>query len=788
MRATLEPYAKALQHLWPIVFRHVFLLVNAIIFAVVALLFVFGDVQAAVFLGIIIVVNIFLGIIQDFRARVTLEKLQLLTAPRLVRIREGREEMVFVEEIREDDHIRLRLGDQIPCDGVLISSDNLEVSEALITGESDSFPREKGENVLAGDIVTAGSGVLRVLTVFRESRISRMTEEAKQYAATPSPIQRSVRTVVTYAGYALLGIIAFVVIRGVLVEAPAIQIVKNIGALASIIVPQGLLVITTLLFAFGAASYSRRHVLFQEINATEKLGRIKNLCMDKTGTLTTNEFSVEDVHVPPGSSKEEALRLSSIYVRFAGDVSQMVAAVAKFLGEMRDDPQILESLPFSSWRQYGGVRFKNDGRDVSVLMGSPDAFIARLSSGPQRAWLEKLIDANAHQGKRVLCVVRTERMRSLRDLSQAVLSVAAVFVFRSNLREGVRDSINFFQDRGVDIRIISGDNPETVRAIAAAAGVHDTGKVITGAEMAQWSDSDFLKKAAAYRIFARTVPEQKVKIVEALKRDGFTAMVGDGANDALAIKRADLGIAMFDGAPATRQLAGVILMNNSFTALPGAVELADNFIQNIEIFAGTFIASSLLGLFTFFTVSAFGYPYPLTPLNITLINYCTVGIPGFLISYWAVWPSRSAKPAATADFLKRVLPYPLAGALLGALAIGAAFILSPDYFKAAQSNTLVVLAFIAVGFVFFAFAPRVYESAPTLMQKMQIFLLGLADIALLYIVFTTPLLVRFFDLAPQFPPLASIVQILAIALSYAVLLYALVKLLFTKKQRARISN
>ena len=775
-------YRKILRDMGPIIVRHVFLFVNAIIFAVVIFLFVFGDKEAALFLGAIIVFNMCLGIIQDTRARIVLEKIQMLTAFKFTRINaDETETTVYVDEIKRGDRINIQLGDQVPCDARILSAAGLEVSGALITGESDSFARKEGEMVNAGDIVTAGVAVIQAQVIFKDSRISKMTEAAKKYAATPSPIERAINTVITYTGYILFVVLVFVVVHGIRVHESHIEIVLNAGALASIIVPQGLLVIVTLLFAFGASSYSSKRVLFQETNATEKLGRIKNLCMDKTGTLTGNNLIVEELYTPTGVSKEAAAIAASLYIHESGDTSQTINAVKAYLkGQKTSAQEIIQALPFSSWRQYGAVALRGNQGNETILVGSADVFAPHLKNADEKKWLSGIVEAHAYKGKRLLCVAESNVADISKGIEGTALSVLGVFVFGTDFREGIEDAIAFFQNRGVRIRIISGDAPETVRAIAAHVGVVNTDTVITGSEMQSWSDADYDAHVADYTIFARIVPEQKVKIIEAFKKDGFTAMVGDGANDALAIKKSDLGIAMFDGAPATRQLAAVVLMNNSFTDLPGGVELADNFIRNIEIFAGIFINQSLLGLFFFIILSVLGYTYPITPLNVTVINYFAVGLPGVLIAYWAVRPSGKVHSATTESFLSQVLPFVVWCAIVQSIAVAFVFILSPEYLKMAQSDTLVLVSFIVSGFIFFALAPSVYRGEIKARERLDLLGLLVVEIALFFILIQIPFFVYFFNITKPFPSVVSVLQTLGIMALCGVVQYIIMRYFFTK--------
>ncbi len=737
-----------LQEIGYIVYRNLFLLTNGIIFSVVGLLFVFGDYRAAIFLGTVSVLNVFFGLIQDIRAWYALKRLQLLTAPHVVRLTsDGKEESVQTDDINKGDILKIKIGDQIPCDSIIEHSHGLEVNEGLITGESDSLPRKEGEKLLAGSIVTSGSGTIKVEIVFQESRIARMTEGIKKFSTNISPIQHSVSLVVKYSGYLLVIVLGVVLVRGFLLHLPYVIIVKNVGTMSSSLVPQGLVFAVTLFFAYGAAHLFKRNVLLQEVNATEKLGRIKNLCMDKTGTLTENILTVEKLHAPAGVTKEQAESLTYAYIHGTGDASQTINAVKKYLTHT-DHPEILDSQPFSSWRQYGAVHVKDNGKDAVIIAGASDVMLPHLTDAEEKAWLQEFIDKNGKAGKRILCIMRTDNSSLPKDLSETRLSIVAVYVFHNSLREGIKDSIDFFQIRGVRIRIISGDNPDTVKTVAAAAGVKFTNKVITGAELESWTLEDYDAKVKDYTIFARIVPEQKEKIITAFKKDGFTAMVGDGANDALAIKKADLGIAMFDGAPATRQLASVVLTNNSFTALPKGVELADNIIRNIEIFSSVFFNQTFIALFTFTILTILGFTYPITPLNITIINYFTVGIPGIVISLWTILPFEKVYPASSEPFLKRVLPFAAISALVQSFAAVAIFLLSPGYMQSAESNTLVVLTYSILGIIFFLFTPSVYRSKTSLIEKTQFLFMIVFDVVLFLAIYNISWLTSFFDVIP----------------------------------------
>ncbi len=752
----VSPRAKKFRDLWYIVSRNVFLLTNGVILTVVGLLFVFGDRQAGVFLGLVTVVNMVLGLAQDIRAWSALEKLQLLTAPHVKRIRDGQQESVMTEDIRKGDTLQLGIGDQVPCDGTLVSSESLELNEGLITGESASLPRGAGERVLAGSIITSGSGLMCAETVFAESRIARMTEGIQRSTVAESPIQKSVNTVIRYSGYVLVVVILFAVARGVLVHEPNVSIVKHVGALASVIVAQGLAFGMTLLFAYGAAHLFQRHVLLQEVNATEKLGRIKNLCMDKTGTLCENGLTTERFLSPESVSEARVFEDMMVYLDGTHDTSQTALAVRKFIAPHGDtSKESLEALPFSSWRRFGAVSFKEvSGEVTTLLVGAAEVVMPQLLLVTEQSWLRDLLLREARDGKRLLCLATAESNNIPKDIAQTKLSLLGVFVLSSELRPGIRDAVEFFQKRGVRIRILSGDNVETVRAIARSAGVDRVELAVTGADIAQWTEAEFNERVQGTTIFARIFPEQKERIVEALKTDGFTAMVGDGANDALALKKSDLGIAMFEGAPATRQVASIVLTNNSFTALPGGVELADSIIKNAEIFASIFFSFSFTGFFFFVWVSALGYAFPLTPLNMTLVNYFTIGFPSILISYWTIRPAGKAVAAHAGNFLRKILPFVVSSSFLQTLALALIFAMSSDQLKSAPSNFLIVLASLILGFIFFLFVPRVFRGklAPSEVRGLSI--LVVFEVVLLPVMFQIPFVLRFFEIDIQpVPPL-----------------------------------
>ncbi len=726
--------------------RSVATLSNTIIFVVLGLLFYFGEIQTAVFLSLAILAGVLIGVVNDIRARLALEKLQLLTMPPYNRIsKTGTVERVYASALQVGDRIRLVLGDQVPCDSTLVEAHTLEISQALLTGESDSYAKREGEDVSAGDIIVAGWCILRIHTSYADSELSKMTSSIKRYSINLSPIQKSIQTVIQYSGYGILALLTFVVARAQYLHESKVDVIQSAAALTSTLVPQGLIVAVTILFAYGAIRMYRAHVLMQDVNATEKLGHIKNLCIDKTGTLTENIPTVRSMQVYSLATEREALALTAAYIKGSGDSSH-TAQVIEVYTHSSGVGELQGSLPFTSQRQFGAITLKQDEKVFALVMGGPDTLLLHMTSGSGKDWLKNIVSAS-EPGKRLVCVARADVRTPPESLVGVTLEPVVVFELENALREGTRDIIDFFQKRGVRVRVISGDSPETVRAIATQAGINQSNTTIVGSELEQWSEQDYTEKLDRYAVFARIRPELKEKLIERFQTQGFTAMVGDGANDALAIKKADLGIAMFEGATATRQLASVVLMNNSFAALPQGIRLADTIIGNAAIVSSLYFFEMGVGAVLFIMATLLGYSYPLSPQNIILLNYCTVGLPGIVTFLWTMRGIGRVR-ISSMSFLKRVVPFAVLSSLLASIVVSITFALTVGHHSALYTHTLTLLSFIFVSLLFFCAAPFVYTHGGRKQQIEVLALFTAAEFALLAILFSIPFALTFFGLVP----------------------------------------
>lgn len=762
------------KYIRPVFYRNTVTLANIIFTVVTILLMLFKEIQEGLFLFSVVVLNSLIGTIQDMRAKIALENLQILMAPKVKRVKpEGGTEIIALESIKPGDKILVELGDQIPADGTVEASNQVEINEALLTGESANIGKKVGARVLAGSFVMAGSAVLLVDTPNELSFVSRMTSKLKDYTIELSPIQRTLTLFIQYMTYVLLVVIGYIIVSGISGRVLFVTIVKNIAALTGTLVPQGVILATTVFFAYGAVKLYKKQVLLQEINATEKLGRIKNLCVDKTGTLTENIPTLEQVITKTKDDESRCLSLAIAYFAATSDASHTAKAIiqnstASFLG------QVVSTIPFSSARKFGSATFSIGNNISTVIVGAPDILLPHIQNSGDKAWTEELIHTHAPLAKRLLLLTQNSSLLSDDNLSLASLEPLAMFILSNPLRAGTKDIINFFQDHGVRIRVISGDNPETVRAIAKEAGIHYTDLAITGPEMLGWDDVVYRERVPAFHIFARILPEQKEKIIDVLKTTGFTAMVGDGANDALAIKKADLGIAMFEGSSATRSIAQIVLMNNSFRSLPNGVVLADSIITNIELVASIFFNKVAIGLLLFIILASLGYNFPISSRNTTVISYFVIGLPIF---YWALWPVENPERVLDRPFLKKILPYSLIQSFLVATVSLVVFFISPTKLQHG-SNILVVLTQIALGISFFMLAPLAYASSFKQLTKRTILSVSGGSALVLMLIFISAGARRFFDLA--LPPLLPFIITTALISATVYLQYKITKHWFSK--------
>ena len=651
-----------------IVRENVFTLFNAIIVGASVIVLLFGHIQDGIFGGVM-VINAVIGIVSELRAKRTLDALAIVDAPRARVVRDSSAQQIPAAEVVLDDVVSLGLGDQVPVDGEALEVNGLEVDESLLTGESRPVKKQAGDRLLAGTSVVAGAGAMRATAVGADVYAQGISAAARQFTRTVSEIQASINRVLQVVSFLLVPVVVLTFWSQNRVAGADGGDWRNalVLSVASIIgmIPQGLVLLTSMNFALGSATLARRGVLVQELPAVEVLARVDALCVDKTGTLTTGGIRVRSVEVLAGDRDQV---LGALAAASADRTNATATAIAAHLEEEGAPaplgPQAW-GVPFSSARKWSAW---GDGRTAWIL-GAPEIVIDRALEGGARAL--ELAAAAASQGARVVALVSAPAALVEDRLPEARLA-AAVITLEEDLRQDAAETLDYFRQQGVHVRVISGDNPTTGGALAAQAGLTAPGgggpRLMDARELPEDTASEeFARAIASHDVFGRVTPEQKRAMVGALQGRGHcVAMTGDGVNDALALKDADLGIAMGNGSQATKAIAQIVLVDSKFSVLPGVVAEGRRIIANMERVSSLFLAKTTYAAILVIITALVGWRYPFLPRQFSYIDSLTIGIPAFFL---ALWPNRRRY---VPGFLRRTLSLAMpTGAVLAAAALTA---------------------------------------------------------------------------------------------------------------------
>ena len=653
-----------------IVRANVFTRFNAILGALLVAIVVVREYRDALF-GVILVLNTMIGIVQEVRAKRTLDRLTVLSAPRVHVRRDGGEQELDSHELVEDDIIRLAPGDQIAVDGVVIESVGLEVDESLLTGESDAVPKSEDDEVLSGSFVAAGSGWFRATAVGTGAYAHRLAEEARRFTLVRSELRDGINSLLKWITWVLVPTAVVLVwsqIRSSEEEGgSATEAVQGTVAGIVAMVPEGLVLLTSLAFALGVVRLGRKNVLTQELAAIEGLARVDVVCLDKTGTLTENRLSVSEVVTLPGADGHDLAAVLGTLASADANPNASLAAIAE-AHPARHGWEADETVPFSSARKWSAVAIAERG---AWFLGAPDILLDHADDPGVVADARHQVDTIASEGRRVILLARSpDGPHTLADAAESGtcpdgLVPAALIVLDEQIRPDAPDTIRYFTEQGVAVRIISGDSPLTVGAVARRCAVPDAGEPVDARSLPE--DLDELGLLLEdHAVFGRVTPQQKRTMVHALQRRGHVvAMTGDGVNDTLALKDADIGVAMGSGSPAARAVARFVVLDNSFAVFPSVVAEGRRVIANVERVANLFLTKTVYATILAVVVALTSIPYPFLPRQFTVINGLTIGIPAFFL---ALAPNhRRAAPG----FLGRVLRFAgPAGLVCGAAVLG----------------------------------------------------------------------------------------------------------------------
>lgn len=612
------------------------------IFILALTLFLLNERRDALFLSSVITINTIIGVVQEIRARLALRKLELMNAPMAHLINnDGSLHDIMFDELLINNRVMLKLGDEVPADGIIEKSDGLELDESMLTGESAPIEKSKGTIAYAASSVVAGSAEMRVTAIGETTKVGIMSSTLKRYRPQLTPLQKAIWRAITFLTYGALFLAVLIFVVYYSSGQDAIKIFKTITSAAVTIVPEGLLLASSLLLAFGSLRLAQAKVLPQKLAAIEAMALLNVLCVDKTGTLTSDEISFESFE-KFNTCNVPIHELVGIIAKETSSGSTTGDAVIQGM-PAPNQYEVLEVLAFSSSRKLSGVKTKFGGKNYSVIMGAPE-FVSKkaLLSSDQQTKIKHLTSV----GKRVLLVAVFKNTKtSLRDLPDNSGIAAGILVLTNELREGVKKTVSYLQQKGVSIKVISGDNPNTVGYIASMAGINDYQKVITGSELEKVGKNDWDEVVAKTTIFARVFPEQKERLIGTFrKKKLFTGMVGDGVNDALAIKKANLGIAMYSGAVATRRVADIVLLNNSFNSLPMGMKLGNRIIQAIEVIATLFFHKIIYGVILLLSTLVLGIVFPFEPRHITFMNIFMVTLPTIMWTLFTPVPMHRISP------------------------------------------------------------------------------------------------------------------------------------------------
>ncbi len=620
---------------------------NFLNLVLLVLVLLVGSYKNAFFVCIIII-NTLIGIAQEIRAKKTIDKLAILTARKSVVIREGQKWTVPTEELVLDDVVCLKTGDQVPADARILEG-SLEVNESLLTGESDNLPKNEGDELFSGSFVTSGEACCQIIHVGKDNYAAQITSEAKEFKRHNSELKNSLNAILKVISIIIvpLGALLFYKQYYIVGDTFRDSVVSMVAGVLGMI-PEGLVLLTSVALTLGALVLANKKTLVQELYCIETLARVDTLCLDKTGTITEGTMCVERVEPYVSTGRVETAVTESESAE-STEAEEQVQTDSAFMEEidvimgnmmyvLKDQNATIDALrkrfpakqdmtpehviPFSSDRKYSGAVFEEKG---TYLMGA-----AQFLFPEDNEELTEKCQAYAEEGLRVLVLAHSSQNAEGTELPEG-LEPLALMLLTDVIREEAPDTLAFFDSQEVDLKVISGDDPVTVAAIARRAGLKNADSYVDATTLT--TEEELQDAVAQYSVFGRVTPQQKKAMVQALQSQGHTvAMTGDGVNDVLALKEADCSIAMAQGSDAAKNIANVVLLDSNFASMPHIVNQGRRVVNNIRTAASMFLIKTMFSVMLSLLTIFFGNAYPFEPIQMSLISACAVGIPTFLLA------------------------------------------------------------------------------------------------------------------------------------------------------------
>ncbi len=735
---------------------------NFLLGGLLVVILIVGPLNDALFGGVIIA-NTLIGIIQEVRAKRTLDRLSVISDPTVTVRRDGAAQQIAVDEVVLDDVIDLGPGSQVPVDGEVIVSHSLEVDESLLTGESDAIVKNPGDRVLSGSFVAAGSGVFQARRVGADAYASQIAADARQFSLARSELRSGIDLIIRLVGFLMIPTGVLLLINQIRLD---IGVADSIGGTVAglvAMVPEGLVLLTSIAFAAAVVRLGKHRVLVQELPAVETLARVDVVCLDKTGTITEGDLVLDRVVPGPNVSDADAANALAMLALIEESPNSTLRALARGVAAgdvdeigtpLDDSPRVRQirtshqsATPFSSARKWSSVTHSG----TTWIMGAPDVLLRRIADS---AALSEAVETYAAQGQRVL-LLATASSAPDGDTLPAGLTPYAIALLEDRIRPEAEATLGYFADQDVTVKVISGDHPATVAAVARKAGLDVSGGVDAATLPDEDEDQEALGRILAENtVFGRVSPRQKRAMVRALQADGHVvAMTGDGVNDVLALKDADIGVAMGSGADATRAAAQLVLLDSNFAALPPVVAEGRRVIANIERVANLFLTKTVYAMLLALAVGVAGLPFPFLPRHLTLVGSLTIGIPAFFL---ALAPNTTR---AESGFVARVMRFAVpAGLLCASATFGGYYLANLDSSTLTldQRRTTATLVLVGLGFLILIRLARP-------LNGWRKFLIG-ALMAAFALVLVVPFGREFFALSmPSTITMVAVVGIIAIA-------------------------
>lgn len=666
-----------------IIFKNIFTFFNMLWFIIAVALVSVGAYKDMLFL-FVVVANTAIAIIQEIRAKITVEKLSIETSPHIKTVRNGKIFEVSPSKLVLDDIIILTTGNHIPTDCVIVSG-KVEVNEALLTGESNSIEKKEKDSLLSGSFIVSGECYAKVEKIGRDNYIYQMAKKAKEFKAPQSSLFKDLNSLIKYIGIALVPIGALTFLKEYAIAGSTLkdQISNTSGALTSMI-PAGMFLLTTIALAVGVVKLSRKKTLVKDPYSIEMLARANVLCLDKTGTITDGTMNVVDFMEYANKKKTNIKKILSSILNAQKTLNSTSNALIKEFGR-NEEYRGLNTIEFSSSRKYSVTQLSNK---KIYFLGA----VTRIGCEISQQQME-FIKAQQQKGLRVIALSELADTEFNQEITGEKSTLIALIVIEERIREDAIETIAWFKDNGVEVKIISGDDPETVSRLAQRVGVRNSDKYVS---LEHFSIEEVEKIADDFTVFGRVTPEQKYAIVKALKNKGkVVAMTGDGVNDTLALKESDCSIAMADGSEVARSISNIVLMNSNFSSLPSIVKEGRQVVNNVQNSSSLFLMKTFFAILLTVITLFVQLPYPFKPSMMLLFEFFVIGAPSFLITFEP--NNRQIKGNFIPQVLKKSLPKSLLMLFNISVIMVLYYSLTTQIMDFAEYKTLVVLVLTYTG-------------------------------------------------------------------------------------------